>query len=748
MAGGLVLLLGAVGGAAAEDAAVVACRTAVRHGHFEQATTSCTAALSSTRSPTMAVSLGLDLSQAYQGLGLLSRATEVLQKLLRDHGEISPDERATVLGQQAAVALVAGDRGSARLLLDAAWAASPETSSGLLAAQLTMLDADMMLDANAARAMVAYEKTARLASGAPHGAPLEVRALTHAGLAALRAGDPEASARLLTRAGAQTEDQPASHATVYDEIALAVASLRLASAQPASARALMARAASLLRRAGMAAAELGDARGESYAWGWLAELYEGNGRIDDALALVRRAIRAAQSVHQPEALYRWYWQLARLEAASGRVDDAISAYQLAVDTLQAVRAEAAGRSDGVASVDVVRSVYLGHVDLLLKRAAKSSTPDRHRADLVNARRTMEMFRTAELQDYLQDECVNPALLGETSLDKMSAESAIVYPILLPDRLELLTTIAGRLDRVAVPVPREEVNREARAFRETAVQYSNENYRPHARRLYDWLVRPLEEKLRDGAVGTIVFVPSGALLSVPFSALWSGEGFLVERYAIAITPSLGLTDARPLGRRQQIRMVVGGVTEAVQGFSALPGVTAEIEFLADEFDGTVLMNQDFRIERLDSAMSSGPVDVVHIASHASFQEDVNDTFLLAYDEKIDMQQLGDLVGMFRFGEDPLDLLTLSACETARGDDRAALGLAGVAVKAGAKSALATLWSISDDASAELIQTFYRGLRDQDTSKAEALQAAQKKVQGEEAYRHPYFWSAFLIINNWL
>lgn len=114
----------------------------------------------------------------------------------------------------------------------------------------------------------------------------------------------------------------------------------------------------------------------------------------------------------------------------------------------------------------------------------------------------------------------------------------------------------------------------------------------------------------------------------------------------------------------------------------------------------------------------------------------------------MTQLERLVGLFRFRREPLELLTLSACQTGSGDDRAALGLAGIAVKAGARSALATLWSINDDASSELVSEFYRQLHDASVSKARALQHAQLKLLSDRVYEHPAYWAAFLLLNNWL
>jgi CHAT domain-containing protein len=140
--------------------------------------------------------------------------------------------------------------------------------------------------------------------------------------------------------------------------------------------------------------------------------------------------------------------------------------------------------------------------------------------------------------------------------------------------------------------------------------------------------------------------------------------------------------------------------------------------------------------------------VHIASHAEFEPDVNDTFLLTHEGRMSMNQLADYVGLFRFRETPLELIMLSACETAQGDEQAALGLAGIAVKAGARSAVGTLWKVNDIAASELVAAFYERLRGPAISRAAALQDAQRKLLADWRYRHPGYWSAFVLISDWL
>ena len=139
--------------------------------------------------------------------------------------------------------------------------------------------------------------------------------------------------------------------------------------------------------------------------------------------------------------------------------------------------------------------------------------------------------------------------------------------------------------------------------------------------------------------------------------------------------------------------------------------------------------------------------MHVASHATFTGASETSFVLTHDGPLNMTTLYDVVAQSRFRE-PLELLTLSACETATGDDRAALGLSGVAIRAGARSALGTLWTVSDEASQTVLTDFYHELAKGDVSKAQALQRAQRQTLADPRFRHPFYWSPYVLISNWL
>ena len=136
--------------------------------------------------------------------------------------------------------------------------------------------------------------------------------------------------------------------------------------------------------------------------------------------------------------------------------------------------------------------------------------------------------------------------------------------------------------------------------------------------------------------------------------------------------------------------------------------------------------------------------MHLATHGCFDGDHANSFLLAHDDKITLDRLQSTVGARRFTGESLDLLVLSACETAKGDERAALGSPAFQ-QSRCRSTLASLWPIADEATAKLMQRFYEGLGD-GQSKAKALQLAQQSLLADPEWAHPNYWSPYLIIGN--
>ena len=722
-------------------------------GAFEEAASSWSSAASAyerERKPNGRITALVHLAQAQSALGQYRQAVGSLGAALELAEQLGDLRRiASIVAGLGNAHIALGPPETAELYLSRALSVARQVGDSTLTAVILNNRGNLLVTQQKnAEAIAAYKESAELAKQAGHRL-LRARALTNAAAVLRQTGAAQESRELLDAASDELRGLEATHETAFAWINVGLAYRDLRPSLPASGDLLLIRAAGALTEAAVQADKIGDRRTTSYAWGYLGGLYEAERRHAEALELTRRAILAAQQVNAPESLYRWQWQAGRLLKKLGAVDDAIASYRRAVYTLQAIRQELSiGYGPQPTSFrETIGPVYFELVDLLLQRAGTVRTPAEIAPYLIEARETVELFKVAELRDYFRDDCVDTALSKITKLDVVSQTAVVVYPILLPDRIELLVSLPSGLKRVSVPVGIDRLTQEVRQFRRRLEKRTTREYLPHAQQLYTWLIRPLEADLKASGTDTLVFVPDGPLRTIPMAALHDGKQFLISKYAMAITPGLNLTDPRPV-KREGAKVLAVGVTEAVQGFPPLPNVLAELEALRSLFPITTLVDREFLVAKFEEKLKEERFTILHIASHGEFSSEPGKTFLLAFDGKLTMDRLDQYIGLFKFRDDPLELLTLSACDTAEGDDRAALGLAGVAIKAGARSAVATLWEINDVAAAGLVADFYRGLQDPSISRAAALQRAQVKMLSDPRYEHPGFWAPFLLINNWL
>ena len=645
--------------------------------------------------------------------------------------------------------LALGARQRARVELEAASdAARAAKLPGIAAVARNNLGNALAADRDFARALAAYAEAGSLAAQAGEPA-LAARAQANAARASIDAGDPEAGLALVDDAAALARSLPASSDQAFLLINLARSVDRARALLPAQRKPLLLRSHALLLEAQAIAETTDDAGSQAWALGYLGALYAEEGRNADALELTRRASFQAQRAGTDASLYLWHAQAARLLRKQGDRDGAIAEYGASLAIVEKLRhalAADAGASSG-SFRETLGPLYFELVDLLLERAAQAPDPASARPDLENAQRTVELLKAAELRNYFRDDCVDAFRDKRKSVAQASASAAIVYPVLLPDRIELLLSTSQGIERHGVPAPASAVASEVLEFRRLLEKRTTRQYLPHAQQLYRWLIAPIEPRLTALGATTLVFVPDASLRTIPMSALHDGERFLIERFAVAVTPGLELTDPGPIDR-SQVSLFLGGLSESVQGFPALDHVPQELRAIQAELGGEILLDGKFVLPTIEKRLEGNPYSIVHIASHAEFEADASETFLLTHEGRMSMDQLADYVGLFRFRQTPLELIVLSACETAQGDEQAALGLAGIAVKAGARSAVGTLWKVNDVAASELIAAFYTGLRNPGVSRAAALRDAQRKLLADWRYRHPGYWSAFVLISDWL
>jgi CHAT domain-containing protein len=677
-------------------------------GHFREATADLQAALK-TAEASGDLSLVAAASGALGNLSFLSRRTATAEPLLKRSHDI------------------AQRLNDARIL-----AASANDLGNLYAATDRPVEAASAYDQAIANADRAGDEA------------LAAIAQTNAARFAFRRGDLARAAALLTRAVDRLVRSPASGER---GAALVTAGSIIFEREGALDLALRVPTERALQTAAAWAQALDDKLLASLALGSLGRLAEREGRVAEAERFTDQALFAAQQTKAAELSARWEWQRARLLRRQGNVAAALPSYRRAVAALEGVRQEIpveyrGGHSSYRATYG---ALYLEFADLLLRQAA--AAPSAAASLLKEARDDVELLKEGELQDYFRDSCVTSFEAKRRSIDTIASGTAVIYPIVLPDRLEILVSFGTEQRQFTVPIAAAALREEVRSLRRLLEERTTNQYLAPAKDLYDRIVRPLDPLLTARHIDTLVIVPDDVLRLIPLAALHDGRHFLVERYATAIVPSLRLVDPKPFTSQLRDALAVG-VSEPVDGYPGLPHVAEEVAEVRDLENGKTLLNGSFRRGAFARELENVPYNLVHIASHGEFGSDPSRTFVLAFDGPLTMDDLERDVKFGQFRENALELLTLSACKTAASDDRSALGLAGLALKSGARSALAALWFVDDLASGELVTSFYRSLREAPLSKARALQAAQQRFLADPVFGHPAYWAPFLLIGNWL
>jgi len=354
-------------------------------------------------------------------------------------------------------------------------------------------------------------------------------------------------------------------------------------------------------------------------------------------------------------------------------------------------------------------------------------------------------------------------------------SALVYPVIFEDRLELL--IIPPKDkgkpffRSVYDAPASKINRVIQDFHGNLQDPSSNDYLEQAQQLYNWIIRPVDARLQEMKIGMLVFVMDGGLRVIPAAAFHDGKQFLAERYASANLPSIRLTRLDPRDRNNS-RILAMGLSQPIQDFSALPGAEVEIKAISSKvLTGNSFLNQQFTLDNLQdqrrkAQQSNQNYGIIHLATHAKFLSDTSGgSFIQFWDRQLRINQIKSL----NLAAPLLEMLTLSACQTAVGTN---LGISGFAVESGARSVMASLWQVEDTGTAPLMISFYKGFPTA-ASKSIAMQKAQislisgtvrienNKVIGIPgvaeislpstnitSLQHPFYWSSFLLVGNWL
>ncbi|MGK7938303.1 MAG: CHAT domain-containing protein [Xenococcaceae cyanobacterium] len=499
----------------------------------------------------------------------------------------------------------------------------------------------------------------------------------------------------------------------------------------------------ILTEAIKSAQKLNNPKLASFAHGAVGHYYELQHQYPEAIFWTRNALTAAESAQASDSSYRWHWQLGRILTQTGQIESAISSYRSSITSLQAFRSDLIQAKSELTFnfQENIEPIYRQLLQLLLSQKVSSSSFD----DVWQIR---DLLQLSELESFFQDDCLslNPNL--DTLETLRRTNSVIVNSIILEQHTYLIWQFPnGQKTLHALDISRTKLETLVKEWRFNLENLENENYLPLSQQFYRlFFNQELESSLARLNPSTLVFINDGILRNVPMSALHDGQQFLIEKYAIS--NSLGLNLQLTETNSTDKKVLAFGLSSKTQNFPPLPYVKEELnQIKLLNPNNQQFFNEKFTADNFSKQTRYTNSSVIHLATHGWFSGSLESSFLQAYQSKISLPELEATLIQhnLNFPHNLLELLILSACDTAMSDRRATLGMSGVALRAGVNNVLGSLWSIQDLPTVLLISEFYRHWLNLNSSKAESLRQAQLKFINSPN-NHPALWSSMILITN--
>ena len=515
---------------------------------------------------------------------------------------------------------------------------------------------------------------------------------------------------------------------------------------------------------------LEDTRLQSYATGILGSVYLQTQNLHDAEKLTKKAVDLALRIEAKDIAYLWQWQLGYIFKLEENNEQAIGYYSQAVDNLNDLRGDLLVLNSDIqySFRDKVEPVYRQLVDLLLQSTLSENVTQKtlsqknlNQNKLKKARDVIEALQLREIENYFQEVCLQakPEII-DTVVDKTDTTAAVIYPIILQNRLEIILKLPNqnKFNRYTTFIKANKLENTLEKLQYSLRQPEQINQvNKISGEIYSWLIQPLEADLQQNKIETLVFVLDGNLRNIPMAVLYDSKAqekqrkYLIEKYAIVLTPGLQMLEPKPL-QRKDLNILMAGVTEKRlinnQEFLPLSNVQLELNTIQSQIPNSKkLLNQSFTDVNLEKQIDSAKYTIVHIATHGNFSSNLEETYIFTWNKLLKVEEFDKLFQINKNADSQaIELLVLSACETAHGDKRATLGLSGIAIRAGARSTLASLWAVEDESTARLMSQFYQELQQNKLNKAKALQQAQIKLLKNS--EPPLIWAPYVLVGNWL
>ena len=498
------------------------------------------------------------------------------------------------------------------------------------------------------------------------------------------------------------------------------------------------RKAMWLNLAGEMALELDDSYLKSYVFLASGYFHQELGDFELALNHAQKAQFFAQAESATDSLFRAQHLAGQIYQNLGDPQAALTAYKNAIASLDLLDRDSV-------TIDVERRtnfrleiepIYREALKLLLDRSKIT------KANLREALAIADKLRLAQLENYFGEDCFEITQENPTAKNSLPPEgAALISSIILDDRVFFILQFNnGEIHYSQAALGQREITKLVEQWNQELKTRITWEFRRNSRRFYDLMIEPFESELAANNLETIIFVHDGAIRNLPMAALFDGEKFLAQKWASV--SSIGLNLASIPVKEEENRVAAFGLQADFPGWSKLANVAKEIQDVQDIIGGDKFLNQQFTVDNLYRQLDRQEYSIVHLATHGYFGGAAETSFILGYKQKISALKLENVLSK---SEGILDLVVLSACETATGSDRAILGLAGVAARSGVKSTLGSLWQVQDEEQSEVIEAFYTYWQSPKYNKATALQKIQ--IEQIEQYAHPEGWAALTLIGDY-
>jgi CHAT domain-containing protein len=490
----------------------------------------------------------------------------------------------------------------------------------------------------------------------------------------------------------------------------------------------------LVAEATVLAQSLNNTRALSFAYGAAGDL-----KAQQANSLIpgeneyKQALSLAQSVQAFDIAYEWAYKLAQLNESVGRPAEAAEFYDNSIAALSQVR------EDLVAVNSELRFNFSGKIEPVYRDYLRFLVAEGN-ANFAQAIKIHESLQLAQLENFLR--------CGRLLASNANAQGvATIHIINLDETVEVIVSRSNEVhgySTLATDVLQAAENLALNLQSPAFLKVLESDFLPYANVLYNRLIKPAVEAGYISSTEPLSFALDAPFQTIPMGILHDGQQYLAATHLLSNSLQL----QQPSSPAASDRALFVGLSELAPSFSKPLAPSGIGPLLETEFEAAslkrylranVLLNQDFTVAQFENEMAAQDYEIVHISTHGQFSSVPEQTFLAAWDELVDIRKMAQIFQ----GAKSIDLLILSACQTAAGDDRAALGLAGLAVQSGARSAISSLWLVDSTGSSVLMDRFYEGLR-QGLNQAEALQQAQVTLLQSSAFSHPFYWAPFILV----